>query len=104
MDVDDDDDDGLGVGQGGEDPIIGKVPATPLLVARNNLWRRTSCRAEPPGQPGHVRTRQVGVDTPKPNPVDRAVRATRPVFMQVTGPRCDPVDVAGSQLRSPGSG
>ena len=34
MDVDDDDD-GLGVGQGGEDPIIGKVPATPLLVARN---------------------------------------------------------------------
>ena len=34
MDVDDDDD-GLGVGQGGEDPIIGKVPAAPLLVARN---------------------------------------------------------------------
>jgi hypothetical protein len=36
-DVDDvdDDDDGLGVGQGGEDPMIGKVPATPLLVARN---------------------------------------------------------------------
>jgi len=31
----DDDDDGLGVGQGGEDPIIGKVPAAPLLVARN---------------------------------------------------------------------
>ena len=43
---------------------LGKVPATPLLVARN--LRRTEWWAEPPGQPGRVRSRQVGVDTPNP--------------------------------------
>ena len=58
-------------------------------------WSPATCDAEPRAGPNHPVSRGVSghdrwVSTPqKPNPADRAVRATRPVFMQVTGLCCD---------------
>ena len=58
-------------------------------------WSPATCDAEPRAGPNHPVSRGVSghdrwVSTPQePNPVDRAVRATRPVFMQVTGLCCD---------------
>ena len=58
-------------------------------------WSPATCDAEPRAGPNRPVGRGVSghdrwVSTPqKPNPADRAVRATRPVFMQVIGLCCD---------------